>query len=147
MFNLFFCSDHRGFELKTKLIQKYKSIYKIHDFGCDSHVSCNYNEISKRQSEYMKNDFITPESTVKSFGIFICGSGNGMVMCVNKFRYIRATLGHDANQVKMSRLHNNANGLCIGADYTDFETACQFIDVLLKTDFEGGRHIQRLQLD
>lgn len=78
-------------------------------------------------------------------GILICGTGIGMSLVANKVRGVRATLCHNLYTVEMSRRHNDANVLCIGADIIDEELLEQKVKLWLETPFEGGRHARRLE--
>ena len=80
------------------------------------------------------------------FGILICTSGIGMSICANKHKGIRAALVMNEDAAKFSRLHNNANVICMGAKYLNKEEACHFIEVFLETEFEGGRHEKRVEM-
>ncbi len=78
-------------------------------------------------------------------GILICGSGVGMAVVANKFPRIRAALCLDEDTARLSRLHNDVNILCLAGRKTDPETAKKIIEVWLKTAFEGGRHLRRIE--
>ena len=79
------------------------------------------------------------------FGILICGSGTGMSMAANKHKNIRAALCYDTKSTKLSRLHNNANVMTIGAKLTKKNVALKCVSTFLKTDFDGGRHSRRVK--
>ena len=78
------------------------------------------------------------------FGILICGSGIGMEITANRHKNIRAALCYNVKSAKMSRLHNNANVIAIGARLTKKKVALKCIDIFLKTNFIGGRHLRRI---
>ena len=78
-------------------------------------------------------------------GILVCGSGIGMSMAANRIRGIRAALVADATAAEMSRRHNDANVLCMGASCLDVPTMCALLDTWLSTEFEGGRHEARVR--
>ena len=78
-------------------------------------------------------------------GILVCGSGEGMIMAANRHKNIRAALCYDVKSTKLSRLHNNANVMAIGARLTSKNVALKCVDAFLKTNFEGGRHSQRVK--
>lgn len=132
-------SDHGGFDLKQFLIENLSAQgYKFEDIGTHSDESVDY------------PDFIHPvakmvNSGEKSFGIIICGSGQGASMTANKYPHVRAGLCWDMEQAKLARLHNNANIIALPGRFVDFELAAEMVKVFLNTDFEGGRHIQRIE--
>ena len=78
-------------------------------------------------------------------GILVCGSGIGMGMSANRHKNIRAALCYSVKSTKLSRQHNNANVMALGARLTKKKVALKCVDVFLKTKFEGGRHIKRLK--
>ena len=79
------------------------------------------------------------------FGILICGSGIGMDMTANKHKNIRAALCYDIKSAKLSRQHNNANVITMGARLIKTSTAIKCVSTFLKTKFDGGRHLKRLK--
>ena len=94
-------------------------------------------------------DFVHPvaddvENGNSTYGILICGSANGVAMTANKHQGIRAGLCWNKEIVELIRGHNNANILCIPARFTAIEQAVDMVDVFLKTEFEGGRHLRRI---
>lgn len=130
--------DHAGFEykLKVKSLLEEKG-YEVKDFGPYSEASVDY------------PDFVHPlASAVASndvdFGIAICGSGNGVCMTVNKHQDVRGALVWNNELSALARQHNNANIVCIPARFIDFILAMEIIDTFLTTDFEGGRHQNRV---
>ena len=134
-------ADHRGFKLKeelkkSELLNKYEFI----DVGCYSSDSVDYPEIGKKLAMEIQKDI---ENTL---GIIICGSGIGVSIAVNRFSFIRGALVFHKDMVKSSRSHNNANVLALASDYTDYNQALEFIDIFLKTEFEGGRHQTRVDM-
>lgn len=133
------CSDHAGYELKQDVINylKDKQIHLLKDFGAWSSESSDY------------PDFAHPMATAVEqgefdFGISICGSGNGISMTVNKHPGIRAGLSWNAEIARLARLHNNANVLSLPARFVSKEEAFAMLDVFFSTDFEGGRHQNRI---
>lgn len=133
-------SDHRGFELKER-IKEYlvKKKLKVIDFGTDSNASVDYPDFSKKVGESVaKGD--------SKFGIAICGSGIGVSIAANKVKGIRAVNATNEDMAEMSRKHNNANVICFGADFIDFDTAVKYWEIFVNTDFEGGeRHNRRIE--
>ena len=78
-------------------------------------------------------------------GVLICGSGQGMIMTANKHKNIRAALCYDAKSTKLSRLHNDANVITLGSRLISKKNAIKFVNIFLKTEFEGGRHKKRIR--
>ena len=131
-------SDHAGYELKEK-IKEYLNDNDINyiDFGTNSTDSCDYPDFAERVSMYVsKNE--------NSQGILVCGSGIGVSIVAHKIKHVRAALCYSSECAELSRKHNNANVLCLGARFIDFETAKEIIKSFLNTDFEGGRHLNRV---
>jgi ribose 5-phosphate isomerase B len=132
-------ADHGGVKLKEFLIQKLSEEgYIFRDFGTFTEASVDY------------PDFIHPVAKLinegkNEFGIIICGSGQGAAMTANKYPNVRAGLGWDIEQVKLTRLHNNANIISLPGRFIDFQTALEMVKVFLNTGFEGGRHINRIK--
>lgn len=131
--------DHAGFEYKQRVIDILKKLgHEVTDFGPDSEESADY------------PDFVHPlasavEDKKVDLGIAICGSGNGVCMTVNKHQGVRGALTWNVNLSKLARQHNDANIVCIPARFIDFETAQQIVETFINTDFEGGRHLRRVE--
>jgi ribose 5-phosphate isomerase B len=136
---IFLASDHAGFELKEEVKQYLlNKNFAVEDMGTGSTESVNWAEYGAKAAKKVSED---PEN---ARGIIICGSGIGMSMVSNKFRHVRAALCNDEYAAEMSRKHNNANVLNMGARVIDKEKALKIVDVWLNTEFEGGRHQKRL---
>lgn len=130
--------DHAGFELKEYIkIKLAESGYSILDFGTYSAESMDYPDIVHPLASGV-------ESGKYPSGIVICGSGNGVCMTANKHAGIRAALCWNTELARLSRAHNNANILCLPARFIDREEALKCALIFLSTDFEGGRHTQRV---
>lgn len=129
-------SDHAGFELKTKIIKSLGDI-KWKDLGTSDSSSVDYPDYADRVSS-----FIDQNSQEK--GVLICGSGQGMSMRANKYKNVRAALVYNEEIAKLSREHNDANILCLGSRFLDFDQAQKIIKIFLSTPFQGGRHQQRV---
>lgn len=129
-------SDHAGFFLKKNLIQKLAELgYETIDLGCDSaEKSVDYPDYAQKLCEKLKD----------GFGILICGSGIGISIAANRFDKIRAALCHNVKSAKLSRAHNDANVLCLGARFTKEKSALAITKAFLTSKFEGGRHEQRV---
>ena len=136
---IYLASDHAGFELKEK-VKKYllDNSFTIEDMGTFSTESVSWSEYGAEAARKVSED---PENAK---GIIICGSGIGMSMVSNKFKNVRAALCNDLNAAEMSRKHNNANVLNMGARVIDVKTALKIVDKWLHTEFEGGRHQKRI---
>ena len=132
-------SDHAGFKLKEEikkfLIKKRK---KVLDLGTKNISSVDYPDYAHLLSKKMKK-------IENQFGILICGSGTGMSMAANKHKNIRAALCYDIKSAKLSRQHNNANVMTLGARLIKKNIAFKCVSTFLKTDFEGGRHLRRIK--
>jgi ribose 5-phosphate isomerase B len=136
---IYLASDHAGFELKEN-VKNYllNNQYTVEDMGTHSGDSVNWAEYGAKAARMVS------ENASDSRGILICGSGIGMSMIANKFKNIRAALCHDIYTTEMSRKHNNANILTMGARILKTEAALAMVKVWLDTPFEGGRHQKRI---
>jgi len=134
---LVIASDHAGYELKNFLIDKLKVSYEIVDLGTNSADSVDYPNYAHQLASKVTSEQLR--------GILICGSGIGMSMAVNKHKDIRGALCTSIEMAKLSREHNNANVLILGARFTEPELAWEIVDIWLNTDFAGGRHEKRVQ--
>lgn len=131
-------SDHAGVKLKETLIKHLENKgVVVKNFGTDSEDSVDYPDYAQTVS----NSVISKEC---DFGILICGTGIGISIAANKIKGIRAALCHDGYTAKMSKLHNNANIIAMGANVIGREVAKDMIDIWLSSHFEGGRHERRL---
>jgi ribose 5-phosphate isomerase B len=131
-------SDHAGFELKGLLKDELAALgYEPLDLGTNSASSVDYPDFADRLALVLK------EGRAKR-GVLICGTGIGISMAANRHRHIRAGVVHDATSARLTRLHNNANVLCLGARLTGTDVAKDCLRVFLTTDFEGGRHENRV---
>lgn len=111
--------------------------YQVSDFGTMSKESCDYPEYAVIAAKAVSDG-------VADFGVIICGSGQGMQMTANKIKGIRAAHCHTPEMAEISRKHNNANVVTFGARYIDINTAKKVVNTFLTTEFEGGRHIPRI---
>ena len=131
--------DHGGYELMLTVVEHLKNNgFEVVDFGCDSTASVDY------------PDYAVPASKAVAageceLGILICGTGIGMSLCANKVHGIRAACCSDTFSARMTRMHNNANILCLGARVVGAGLAVDLVDLFLKTEFEGDRHIKRIE--
>ena len=132
-------SDHAGFHLK-ETIKKFliKKRNNVIDLGTNSTNSVDYTMYAHLLSKKIKRNS-------KEFGILICGSGAGMYMAANRHKNVRAALCYCVKATKLSRLHNNANVMTLGARLTNKNVALKCVDTFIKTNFEGGRHLRRIK--
>ena len=133
--------DHAGFQLKNQVIATLKDAgYDVLDVGTYSEESCSYPAIAHELCTKI-------QSGERELGILICGTGIGMSMCANKHRGIRAAVCGDTFSARFTRLHNNANVLCMGARVIGPEMARLIARIFLSTEFEaGGRHTERVNM-
>lgn len=131
--------DHAGFELKqyVKNWLEERGI-EYQDFGCYSTESCDYPDYAHPLAEAVENGTCYP-------GIAICGSGNGISMTLNKHQGIRAALCWTTEIAHLARLHNDANVLVMPGRFLSTETASTILNEFFNTEFEGGRHIRRIE--
>lgn len=132
-------SDHGGFELKKEIIRYFQDkVIDYKDFGTFSAESVDYPDVAIPCAEAVaRGDY--------DRGIIICGTGIGVCIAANKVKGIRAALCHDTFSAKMSRMHNNANILTMGARVIGPGVALDIVETWLKAEFEEGRHKRRLE--
>ncbi|MGA1847063.1 ribose 5-phosphate isomerase B [Deferribacter abyssi] len=131
-------SDHGGFYLKS-IISKYLENlgYIVKDFGTYDDKSVDYPDYAYKVAASISRGEIER-------GVIICGTGIGISIAANKFPGVRAALCWDSYTAKMSRLHNNANLLALGGRIIGIELAKDILNTWLNTEFEGGRHLRRV---
>ena len=140
MKKVFIGADSAGFELKELLkAHLAEGGYTVEDVGCDSTASCHYPIFAAAVARGVQ----TEEG---SLGILVCGTGIGMSMAANKLRGIRAAVCGDTFSARMTRMHNDANVLCIGARVIGAGLARDIVDLFMTTEFEGGRHATRVDM-
>jgi len=131
-------ADHGGFELKEIVKKSLEaSDHEVIDVGCMTTDSVDY-------PDYAEKGVAKVISGECRFAILICGTGIGMSIAANRHRAIRAANCHEVYTAKMSREHNDANVLCLGARVIDADLALDIITNWLATDFGGGRHQRRI---
>lgn len=132
-------SDHGGFAMKSYLIERLKENgYEVKDYGCYSDDSVDYPDMIHPLATDIQNGKYP-------LGIIICGSGNGAQMTANKHPHVRAALCWNVELGKLARQHNDANILSLPGRFISNETAWDIVQAFLNTDFEGGRHIRRIE--
>ena len=131
-------NDHAGTSYKFEIIKALKSRgIDVLNFGTDTNDSMDYPDAIHPVADAV-------ESGKATYGIIICGSGNGAQMTANKHQSIRAGLVWNNEIVELIRLHNNANVLAIPARFVSLQQALGFVEIFLNTEFEGGRHQTRI---
>lgn len=134
-------SDHRGYQMKNRLLQLLESVDNVDervDFGPQDVNTVDYPDYAAMVAKGVSSGEVDR-------GILICGTGIGMCITANKFSGVRAATCHDSVTAEYSRLHNDANVLCLSADQLSDQLADQIVRIWLKTEFEQGRHARRLQ--
>lgn len=133
-------SDHGGFVLKGQITEYLKEKgYEVTDCGTYSTDSCDYPVYAKAVAKLVS-------SKEAEKGILVCGSGIGVSIAANKVKGVRAALCHEPYSAMLSRLHNDANVLCLGERITGRDLALDIVDRWLSTEYEGGRHQKRLDM-
>ncbi|MEZ5356746.1 MAG: ribose 5-phosphate isomerase B [Bryobacteraceae bacterium] len=131
-------ADHAGFALKEKLRDRLVAEgFEVHDVGTNNSESSDYPDFASRVGHEVA-------SGSAERGVLVCSSGVGMSIAANKIPGIRAALATHEEEVRLTRSHNDANVLTIGAKYTSEEEAGELLNVFLSTGFEGGRHARRV---
>ena len=133
-------SDHGGFELKKEVISHLeKRGIEVTDVGTYSTDSCNYPDYARALCKRI-------QSGEFERGILVCGTGIGISIAANKHNGIRAACCSDTFSARMTRMHNDANVLCFGGRVVGAGLACDMVDLFIDTEFEGGRHIDRVNM-
>ena len=130
--------DHGGFEHKNAIIEHLKNRgFEVKDFGIDELKSVDYPDIAYPLAQSVA-------SKECDLGILVCGTGIGMSLAANKVIGIRAAACSEHFSAKYTRLHNNSNILCLGGRVIGIGTALEMVDLFVDTEFEGGRHQNRI---
>ncbi len=130
--------DHGGFALKGVLMEHLKERgAECVDFGCFSAESCDYPDFSEKAARAVA-------SGQCRFGVVVCTTGIGVSICANKVRGVRCALCHEPLSAQLTRRHNDANMLALGAGVTGPKLAVEILDAFLDASFEGGRHQRRV---
>lgn len=130
-------ADHAGFEYKQAIAEALTGA-EIKDFGTFSSESVDYPDFAHPVA-------LAVEGGQYEYGILVCGSGNGVAITANKHQGIRAAICWNEELAERARSHNNANILCLPARYISLDEAKKIVDVFFSTDFEGGRHANRVK--
>jgi ribose 5-phosphate isomerase B len=132
-------SDHAGYELK-EAVKGHLTVsgHEVVDFGTNSTESTDYPDYAVPAARAVASGEVDR-------GVFVCGSGQGMVMTANKVRGVRAALAWLPEMARLSRQHNDANVLALAARFVSIDTAIEIVDAWLGAEFEGGRHVARIE--
>ena len=131
-------ADHAGFSLKERLRERLAAEgHEVLDYGTDSADSVDYPDYAQPVSRDVAGGRADR-------GILVCSTGIGMAMAANKVHGVRAAPGQSDDEVRLTREHNDANVLTLGAKYLDENRAMQLVGIFLSTEFSGGRHARRV---
>lgn len=133
-------SDHGGLNLKKEIVKHLEEKgYSVEDIGTHTEESCNYPDYAKKVAHAVA-DGKFPQ------GILVCGTGIGMSITANKVKGIRAAVCSDTFSARLTKMHNNANILCIGERVVGKGLGLDIVDAWLNAEFEGGRHQTRIDM-
>jgi RpiB/LacA/LacB family sugar-phosphate isomerase len=131
--------DHRGFRLKTELAAFVRELgHEVEDLGCFDEQAADYPDFGQAVAQKVSQG-------EAEGGILICGSGIGMSIVANKFPGVRAALVQDVYSARLAKEHNNANILVLGGMIVGPGLAREMVRVWLEAEFQGGRHLKRLE--
>ncbi|HMK68929.1 MAG TPA: ribose 5-phosphate isomerase B [Stellaceae bacterium] len=131
-------ADHGGFDLKSLLAAELKSLgYEVLDLGTHGSQSVDYPDFAAALADAI-------HAGRAKRGVLVCGTGIGIAIAANRFRFIRAAVCHDVTTARLARQHNDANVLALGGRILGSEVAKDCLRVFLDTAFEGGRHLPRI---
>lgn len=131
-------SDHAGYDCKEDLISMLEGLeLAFHDFGTHSTESVDYPDFAHPVARAVENG-------EAAFGILLCGSANGVAITANKHAGVRAAICWGEELAELARKHNNANIICIPARFVRDGDAEKMVDLFMHTEFEGGRHANRV---
>ena len=132
-------ADHAGFEMKEQLEERLKARgYEVKDLGTDSPASTDYADFAHPLADMVSR------GDVKR-GVLLCGTGLGMAYAANRHPHVRAAVVWTPEIAELARKHNDANVLVLPSRFLSPEDAEKILDVFLSTDFEGGRHVRRVE--
>ena len=133
-------SDHGGFDQKEVIIKHLKDKgYEVQDVGTYSKDSCHYPIFGAEVAKLVA-------SKQCDFGIVVCTSGEGIAIAANKIKGVRCGIGYNDEVSKLMRQHNDANVISFGAKFMADEDVLRRVDIFLSTEFEGGRHAERVKI-
>ena len=140
MKKIFISSDHAGYQLKEDIkLNLIKKKLRVFDLGPSNNKKVDYPVYAHKLARHVQKNR-------NHRGILICGSGTGMCIVANKYKKIRAAQCFSVKSTKLSRLHNDANIITLGSRLISKKNALLFINIFLKTKFEGGRHKKRVRM-
>jgi ribose 5-phosphate isomerase B len=132
-------ADHAGFEMKEQLEERLKARgYEVKDLGTDSSASTDYADYAHPLADMVSR------GDVKR-GVLLCGTGLGMAYAANRHPHVRAAVAWAPEIAELARKHNDANVLVLPSRFLSPEDAEKILDVFLSTEFEGGRHVRRVE--
>jgi len=136
---LFTGSDHAGFELRGRVVAHLRALgFEVEDLGSPSAESTDYPDWAAAGGRAVRDHAGT-------LGVLVCGTGLGVCIAANKIAGVRAVDAWNVESARLSRAHNDANVLCVGARLIPDAAAFSIVDAWLDTDFEGGRHARRVE--
>ena len=131
-------ADHAGFEFKEWVRSRLAELgHEVVDYGTNSTDSCDYPDLARPAAEAVSHG-------KAERAVLVCGTGIGMSMTANKVKFVRAAVCSEPLSARMTRLHNDANCLCIGSRMIGQDMADQILHEFLTTEYEGGRHQRRI---
>jgi ribose 5-phosphate isomerase B len=131
-------ADHAGYDLKLLLVPELKSLgFEVMDLGTDSREPVDYPDFADALARAIERGDVMR-------GVLVCGTGLGIAIAANRHRRVRAGVCHDATTARLARQHNDANVLALGARVVGSDVAKDCLRAFLATDFDGGRHAQRV---
>ena len=131
--------DHAGFSYKKKIIEYLNSNgITILDVGPKNEASCDYPDFSHLVAKSVQKKEV-------DFGVLVCGSANGVAMAANKHNSIRAAICWNNEIASLAKTHNNANIICFPARFVSLDSVLRMIEVFMKKNFQGGRHLNRIK--
>jgi ribose 5-phosphate isomerase B len=132
-------SDHAGFELRGRMVAHLRALgFEVEDLGSPSAESTDYPDWAAAVGRAVRDHAGT-------LGVLVCGTGLGVCMAANKIHGVRAADVWSVEAARLSRAHNDANVLCVGARLVTEANAFAIVDAWLDTEFEGGRHARRIE--
>ncbi|NCC22145.1 MAG: ribose 5-phosphate isomerase B [Alphaproteobacteria bacterium] len=137
-FKFAIASDHAGYDLKEFLKDSFKDRIEWIDLGTDSTDSVDYPDFGQRLAKVILTGEVEK-------GVLICGTGIGISIAANRYPAVRAALCHNATEARLTRAHNDANVLALGARIIGLEVARDCLEAFMATPFEGGRHEKRVK--
>jgi len=136
--NISIGNDHAGVDYKNYIIKNLDEKYNIVNHGVDNEKSVDYPDFAHPVSLDIDNG-------KSDLGVLICGSGNGVAMTANKHKKVRAALCWSEEIARLAKQHNNANILSLPARFITVDESIEMVDIFIKTKFEGGRHLKRIE--